>query len=215
MDNQVVCMKSVRKQIKGRVILDNVSFAANEGETYAIVGRNASGKSMFLKAMCGLISVDAGIIRVFGDDICSGKFPRNTGILIEHPGFLPQYSGYKNLKLLAEIQNTISPKRISEAMELVGLDSSDARPYRKYSLGMRQKLGLAQALMENPRLLILDEPMNNLDAESIDHMREVLHGLSKDGVTMIIATHLPEDVQMLCTVTYSINNGLLKKEGEK
>ena len=165
--------------------------------------------------MCGLISVDAGIIRVFGDDICSGKFPRNTGILIEHPGFLPQYSGYKNLKLLAEIQNTISPKRISEAMELVGLDSSDARPYRKYSLGMRQKLGLAQALMENPRLLILDEPMNNLDAESIDHMREVLHGLSKDGVTMIIATHLPEDVQMLCTVTYSINNGLLKKEGEK
>lgn len=215
MDNQVVCMKSVRKQIKGRVILDNVSFEANEGETYAIVGRNASGKSMFLKAMCGLISVDAGIIRVFGDDICSGKFPRNTGILIEHPGFLPQYSGYKNLKQLAEIQNTISPKRISEAMELVGLDSSDARPYRKYSLGMRQKLGLAQALMENPRLLILDEPMNNLDAESIDHMREVLHGLSKDGVTMIIATHLPEDVQMLCTVTYSINNGLLKKEGEK
>ena len=215
MDNQVVCMKSVRKQIKGRVILDNVSFEANEGETYAIVGRNASGKSMFLKAMCGLISVDAGIIRVFGDDICSGKFPRNTGILIEHPGFLPQYSGYKNLKLLAEIQNTISPKRISEAMERVGLDSSDARPYRKYSLGMRQKLGLAQALMENPRLLILDEPMNNLDAESIDHMREVLHGLSKDGVTMIIATHLPEDVQMLCTVTYSINNGLLKKEGEK
>ena len=215
MDNQVVCMKSVRKQIKGRVILDNVSFEANEGETYAIVGRNASGKSMFLKAMCGLISVDAGIIRVFGDDICSGKFPRNTGILIEHPGFLPQYSGYKNLKLLAEIQNTTSPKRISDAMELVGLDSSDARPYRKYSLGMRQKLGLAQALMENPRLLILDEPMNNLDAESIDHMREVLHGLSKDGVTMIIATHLPEDVQMLCTVTYSINNGLLKKEGEK
>ena len=215
MVNQVVCMKSVRKQIKGRVILDNVSFEANEGETYAIVGRNASGKSMFLKAMCGLISVDAGIIRVFGDDICSGNFPRNTGILIEHPGFLPQYSGYKNLKLLAEIQNTISPKRISEAMELVGLDSSDARPYRKYSLGMRQKLGLAQALMENPRLLILDEPMNNLDAESIDHMREVLHGLSKDGVTMIIATHLPEDVQMLCTVTYSINNGLLKKEGEK
>ena len=215
MDNHVVCMKSVRKQIKGHVILDNVSFEANEGEAYAIVGRNASGKSMFLKAMCGLISVDAGTIRVFGDDICSGKFPRNTGILIEHPGFLPQYSGYKNLKLLAEIQNTTSPKRISEAMELVGLDSSDARPYRKYSLGMRQKLGLAQALMENPRLLILDEPMNNLDAESIDHMREVLHGLSKDGVTMIIATHLPEDVQMLCTVTYSINNGLLKKEGEK
>lgn len=152
MDNHVVCMKSVRKQIKGHVILDNVSFEANEGEAYAIVGRNASGKSMFLKAMCGLISVDAGTMQVFGDDIRSGKFPKNTGILIEHPGFLPQYSGYKNLKLLAEIQNTISPNRISEAMELVGLDSSDTRPYRKYSLGMRQKLGLAQALMENPKI---------------------------------------------------------------
>ena len=212
MENQVVYMKSVRKQIKDRIILNNISFEANAGETCAIVGRNASGKSMFLKAMCGLINVDAGTIHVFGDDIRSGKFPRNTGILIEHPGFLPQYSGYKNLKLLAEIQNTVTLTRISEVMELVGLARSDSRPYRKYSLGMRHKLGLAQALMENPKLLILDEPMNNLDAESMKHMREVLRGLAKEGVTMIIATHMLEDVQMLCNVTYSINNGILKKE---
>lgn len=213
MSQTIIQVENVNKQIKGNQILNNINLIIQEGESCGIVGQNASGKSMLFKAICGLLRVDSGSIVVCGQNIARGGcFPPNTGVLIEHPGFLPQFSGYKNLKLLAEIQDIIDDKRIFETMECVGLDSKDKRPYRKYSLGMKQKLGIAQALMEHPRLLILDEPMNNLDIESVQRMRTILSDLVSSGITLLITSHNKEDIEVLCTNLYFMDRGVLTKD---
>jgi len=199
------------KIIQKHTILDKVNLAVPVGASIGIVGRNGSGKSMLFKAVCGLILPTSGSIEVWGKKVgTNGKFPQDTGILIESPGFLPQYSGYGNLSMLASIQNKIKRPEIEAAIVQVGLDPTDKRPIRKYSMGMKQRLGIAQALMEKPRLLILDEPMNGLDAKGVIDMRNILQHLrEQNGITLILTSHHKDDIDALCDTVYDMDNGVL------
>lgn len=164
---------------------------------------------MLFKSICGLINITSGEIRVFNKLIANGNFPDDTGIIIENPGFLPQYSGYKNLEILASIRNKINSSDIKNIIKIVGLNPDDKLPVKKYSLGMKQRLGIAQALMESPKLLILDEPMNALDEDGVNDIRKILLNLKKQGVTILIASHNKEDIETLCDSIYTIDNGIL------
>jgi ABC-type multidrug transport system, ATPase component len=175
----VVEIKALTKLINDIPILQNINVNFTSGNIYGLVGKNGSGKSMLFKAICGLINPTEGEIRVFNEVINYGKFPKSTGVIIENPGFLPQYSAFKNLKILASINNIISDDDIKNVISSVGLNPNDNRPVKKFSLGMKQRLGIAQALMEKPRLLILDEPMNALDSEGVKLVRNILLELKK------------------------------------
>ena len=209
---KVVEISNLTKDIKGTKVLNNVSLSLESGKAYGIVGRNGSGKSMLFKAICGLINATEGEIKVFDKPIKNGNFPDSTGIIIENPGFLPQYSAFKNLKILASINNTISDEKINETIALVGLDPNNKKPVRKYSLGMKQRLGIAQALMEEPKLLVLDEPMNGLDSEGVKQIRELLLELKSKSVTILLASHNSEDINEICDYVYNMENGVLSKE---
>ena len=165
-----------------------------------------------MKCICGFVKPTEGTVRVDGKQI--GKdcdFPENVGIIIETPGFIPYYSGYRNLKLLADLNKKIDGDKIKETMKQVGLDPNLKRHVKKYSLGMRQRLGLAQAIMENPDLLILDEPMNGLDKEGVADMRKYLLELKEQGKTILIASHSAEDIEVLCDTVCEMDKGILTK----
>ena len=202
---------NVTKKIGQDVLLSKINLVIPTGRIIGIVGQNGSGKSMLFKAISGLIRTTEGEVRVWGKEIGKhGNFPEDTGFLIERPGFLPHLSGLKNLEILADIQKKIDRTQIKDIMSLVGLDPDLKRSFSKYSLGMKQKLGIAQALMEKPRLLVLDEPMNNLDEESIDRLREILIELNqKEKVTILLTSHDAQDIRMLCSTVYTIKNGIL------
>lgn len=198
--------------IKKTQILQEVSVSFEKGKIHGLIGRNGSGKTMLMKCICGFVKPTNGTItvneKVIGKDC---DFPDNTGIIIETPGFIPYYSGYKNLKLLADLNRKISKDDIRKTMEQVGLDPDLKRHVRKYSLGMRQRLGLAQAIMENPDLLILDEPMNGLDKDGVADMRKYLLDLKGQGKTILIASHSAEDIDVLCDTVYEMDKGRLEK----
>lgn len=167
---------------------------------------------MLMKCICGFVKVTSG--QVIVDNKIIGKdcdFPNNIGVIIETPGFIPYYSGFRNLKLLAKINNKITDDDIKRAMESVGLNPILKRAVGKYSLGMRQRLGLAQAIMENPEILILDEPMNGLDKEGVQDMRKYLIELRKQGKTIILASHSSEDISVLCDTVNEMDKGKIKK----
>ncbi len=205
----VVEIKALTKLINDIPILQNINVNFTSGNIYGLVGKNGSGKSMLFKAICGLINPTEGEIRVFNEVINYGKFPKSTGVIIENPGFLPQYSAFKNLKILASINNIISDDDIKNVISSVGLNPNDNRPVKKFSLGMKQRLGIAQALMEKPRLLILDEPMNALDSEGVKLVRNILLELKKDSVTILLASHNDEDIAELCDYVYKMESGVL------
>lgn len=208
----VIDVKNVSLKIGKTEILKSINISFEKGKIHGLIGRNGSGKTMLLKCICGFIRPTSGIITVDGKQI--GKdadFPENMGIIIETPGFIPYYSGYKNLKLLAGLRNKISKNEIIKSMEQVGLDPNLKRHVRKYSLGMRQRLGLAQAIMENPDILILDEPMNGLDKEGVSDMREYLKLFREQGKTILIASHSAEDISILCDTVYEMDKGALSK----
>ena len=193
-------------------ILKDISVHFDRGKIHGLIGRNGSGKTMLMKCICGFVKPTSGEILVDGKRI--GKdcdFPKNAGIIIETPGFIPYYSGYKNLKLLADLRGKISREDIRKTMEKVGLNPALKRHVRKYSLGMRQRLGLAQAIMENPDLLILDEPMNGLDKDGVADMREYLLALKEQGKTILIASHSAEDIDILCDTVCEMDKGKLEK----
>lgn len=193
-------------------ILKNVSIHFERGKIHGLIGRNGSGKTMLMKCICGFVKPTSGEITVDGKRI--GKdcdFPNNAGIIIETPGFIPYYSGLKNLKLLADLRKKISTDDIRNTMKRVGLDPDLKRHVRKYSLGMRQRLGLAQAIMENPDLLILDEPMNGLDKDGVEDMRKYLLDLKAQGKTILIASHSAEDIDVLCDTVCEMDKGKLEK----
>lgn len=198
--------------IKKTQILKAVSVSFEKGKIHGLIGRNGSGKTMLMKCICGFVKPTNGTItvneKVIGKDC---DFPDNTGIIIETPGFIPYYSGYKNLKLLADLNKKITNDDIRKTMEQVGLDPDLKRHVRKYSLGMRQRLGLAQAIMENPDLLILDEPMNGLDKDGVADMRKYLLDLKGQGKTILIASHSAEDIDVLCDTVYEMDKGRLEK----
>ncbi|EPY2272032.1 ABC transporter ATP-binding protein [Clostridium sporogenes] len=213
MENKVaISITNLSKKVKDRTLLDNINITFSKGEIHGIVGRNGSGKTMLFKAICGLINATKGEIHVFGQIIKNGAFPKDVGVIIENPGFLPQYSGFKNLKFLASINNKISDEDINHYIKLVKLDPLDKRPVKKYSLGMRQRLGIAQALMEKPGLLILDEPMNGLDEEGVKEIRALLLKLKEKSVTILLCSHNSEDIKELCDHIYKMDNGVLTKQ---
>ncbi len=196
--------------LKKTAILTDISVNFERGKIHGLIGRNGSGKTMLMKCICGFVNPTEGMITVAGKQI--GKdcdFPENTGIIIEIPGFIPYYSGYKNLKQLAGLQKKITADEIRSAMRAVGLDPELKRHVRKYSLGMKQRLGLAQAIMEDPALLILDEPMNGLDKDGVSDMRQYLLALKERGKTILIASHSAEDIDALCDTVYEMDKGKL------
>ncbi len=196
--------------IKKVPILVDINTSFERGKIHGLIGRNGSGKTMLMKCICGFVKPTNGTITVDGKRI--GKdcdFPENTGIIIETPGFIPYYSGYKNLKLLADLRKKITADDIRNTMKTVGLDPELKRHVRKYSLGMRQRLGLAQAIMENPELLILDEPMNGLDKDGVRDMRQYMLNLKEKGKTILIASHSAEDIDTLCDTVCEMDKGAL------
>lgn len=205
-------VKSVSLTLQKNEILKYISLCFDKGKIHGLIGRNGSGKAMLMKCICGFVKPTSGEITVSGKRI--GKdcdFPESTGIIIETPGFIPYYSGYKNLKLLADLQGKISKDDIQKTMEQVGLDPNLKRHVRKYSLGMRQRLGLAQAIMENPDLLILDEPMNGLDKDGVADMRKYLLDLKANGKTILIASHSAEDIEILCDTVHEMDKGKIER----
>lgn len=207
----IIVVENVSKKFGDNLVLDNVCVNFEKGKIHGIIGRNGSGKTMLMKCICGFVPVTSGTITVAGKKV--GKdvdVPHNMGIIIETPGFLNSYSGYNNLKFLAWINKKIGKDRIMEVMELVKLDPHNKKHVGKYSLGMRQRLGLAQALMENPDILILDEPMNGLDQSGVDEMRGVLSSLAKGGTTIIMANHNAEDIELLCDTVCEMELGKLR-----
>ena len=207
----VIVVENVSKRFGDNLVLDDVSVSFEKGKIHGIIGRNGSGKTMLMKCICGFVPVTSGTITVEGKRV--GKdidIPHNMGIIIETPGFLNSYSGYNNLKFLAGINKKISKDRIVEIMELVKLDPANKKHVGKYSLGMRQRLGLAQALMESPDILILDEPMNGLDQSGVNEMRDILSSLAKEGTTIIMANHNSEDIELLCDTVCEMELGKIK-----
>lgn len=193
-------------------ILKNINVAFEEGKIHGLIGRNGSGKTMLMKCICGFVHPTEGEISVDGKIV--GKdmdFPKDLGLIIETPGFIPYYSGYKNLKLLAGLNRKIGSEEIKKSMEQVGLDPNLKRHVKKYSLGMRQRLGLAQAIMENPRLLILDEPFNGLDKDGVGEMREYLLSYKEQGKTILICSHSAEDIEVLCDTVHEMDKGVITK----
>ena len=192
-------------------ILKDVSVEFEKGLIHGLIGRNGSGKTMLMKCICGFVKPTAGTIAVDGKTVGRDvDFPRNMGIIIETPGFIPYYSGYRNLKLIAGLNNRIDSNAIKDTMRMVGLDPELKRHVRKYSLGMRQRLGLAQAVMEDPDILILDEPMNGLDKEGVGDMRKYLLELKEKGKTILVASHSAEDIDILCDTVAEMDKGSLK-----
>lgn len=205
-------VKNVDLTLQKNEILKKVSVHFERCKIHGLIGRNGSGKTMLMKCICGFVKPTSGEITVDGKRI--GKdcdFPESTGIIIETPGFIPYYSGLKNLKLLAGLRGKISKDDIRGTMERVGLDPNLKRHVRKYSLGMRQRLGLAQAIMEDPDLLILDEPMNGLDKDGVKDMRQYLLDLKAKGKTIVIASHSAEDIDILCDTVCEMDKGRLEQ----
>ena len=191
-------------------ILDDVSVKAGKGEAVGLIGGNGSGKTMLMKCICGFNTMFTGEITVKGKRIGKDvEFAPDTGFIIETPGFIPYMTGYENLKVLAGIKKIIGKKEIREYMKFVGLDPDNKKSVKKYSLGMRQRLGLAQAIMENPDLLILDEPMSGLDKEGVSDMRGYLKLFREQGKTILIASHSAEDISILCDTVCEMDKGML------
>lgn len=198
----------VNKTIKKAPILRGINLEFTGGKVYGLRGKNGSGKTMLMRAICGLITPDSGIIdidgKILGKDI---SFPESIGVLIENPSFIGNYTGFKNLKVLASIQNRIGDEQIRKALEDIGLDPDDKRTYRKYSLGMKQKLGIAAAVMENPDIIILDEPINALDDVSVEKVHDILEEQKKRGAVIIIACHDKEELDQLSDEIIEISDG--------
>ena len=201
-------IEDLSKQIKGALILDKVSITLASGKIYGLRGKNGSGKTMLMRAMAGLLIPDSGSVIINGKTLHKDiSFPESIGILIENPSFLPQYTGFKNLKLLAGLTGGISDEDIKTALDRVGLDPEDKRTYRKYSLGMKQKLGIANAIMGEPDIIILDEPINALDEESVKKIKKVLLEIRDKGKLIIIACHDREELEYLSDIIYEIKDG--------
>lgn len=208
MADNMIEIENVTKQYGKAVVLDSVSAGFERGKIHGIVGRNGSGKTMLMKAVCGFINVNAGRVSVDGKEIGKDiEMPDDMGIIIETPGFIPMYSGRKNLRLLASVKKKVGVREIEDYMRKVGLEPGDKKPVGKYSMGMRQKLAIVQAVMENPRLLILDEPMNGLDNNSVGVVRSLLKELAEGGTTILLASHNTEDIDELCDTVIHMDSG--------
>lgn len=216
MENNIISIEHLSKKFGNTTVLNDVTISFEKGKIYGIVGRNGSGKTMLMKCICGFVNPTFGKItvsgKVVGKDV---EIPEDIGIIIETPGFVLNYSGYKNLKLLASVRGKITNDEIIDAINTVGLNPESKKHVGKYSLGMRQRLGIAQAIMEKPKILILDEPMNGLDNDGVAHIRDVLLKLKKEKVTIILASHNKEDVEILCDEVCYMDKGQIKDQSSR
>ncbi|MGL5615909.1 MAG: ABC transporter ATP-binding protein [Sarcina sp.] len=202
-------ISNLNKSFKGEKILNDVSFKLESGKIYGLIGKNGSGKSVLLKIICGLIKQDKGIVKIKGKVLAEGKFADELGVLLDMPGILPQYTAFENLKIIASINNKIKDQEIKKWLNKVGLDGASKKKVKDYSLGMKQKVGIAQALMENPDIILLDEPTNALDSKSVELIRGILTQLRNEGKTIILTSHNSDDINLLCDKIFEIDGGEL------
>lgn len=209
-------LKNITKKFKNNEILKNINLEFNSGKIYGFVGRNGSGKTVLLKIICGFYKPNSGEVLYNGKNINTElEFPPSTRTLIENPKFLPMLTGYQNLELLANIQKKIGKKEIEEALRKVNLYDEKEKKYHKYSLGMKQKLGIAQVLMENPEVIILDEPFNGIEQDSVEKIRKILLEEKKKGKIILLATHIKDDIDILCDEIYTVDDCKVKGIKEK
>lgn len=208
----VIEINDISLNIKGHEILSRVNMSMTEGNIYGLVGSNGSGKTMLMKCICGFVRPTSGAIIVHGEMIGGDvDYIKDAGVIIETPGFIMYYSGLKNLKILSEISGKSDVAEIREAMEICGLNPDLKLPVKKYSLGMRQRLGIAQAIMEDPSILILDEPMNGLDKDGVETIRKLLIKMRDEGKLILLASHNREDIDILCDEVYEVERGMVAK----
>lgn len=207
--------ENISKKIKKNIILNNISLYLTGGNVYGFVGRNGSGKTMLFRALSGLIKIDEGKIYYNGENIFSkNSVLPDIGMIIENTGMYLEYSGFKNLDILAGINKKIGKKEIIESLERVGLDPRDKRAVRKYSLGMKQRLAIAQAIMEKPKVIMLDEPTNGLDQEGVNLIRKVIAEEKYRGAIILLASHNSEDIRVLSDKIYRMDMGKISLERE-
>jgi ABC-2 type transport system ATP-binding protein len=203
-------VSNLTKSISKKTVLEDINFKFESGKIYGLRGKNGSGKTMLMRAICGLINPTKGNVDINGEIL--GKdisFPKSVGVLIENPGFIANYSGYKNLKVLASIKDEIDDKKIIETLSLINLDPYDKKKFKQYSLGMKQKLGIAAAIMEDPEIIILDEPINALDENSVKVVKEILYDRRDKGVLIIVSCHDKEELEYLSDEVLLIEEGKL------
>lgn len=204
-------VENLCKKIKDRVILDNINLNLESGNVYGFVGRNGSGKTMLFRAVSGLINIDSGKVMLDEKELHKDmQVLPDMGIILENAGLYSEFTGRKNLQILAGIRKKITPEEVDKAIERVGLDPDDKRTYRKYSLGMKQRIVLAQAIMEHPSILFLDEPTNALDEDGVNRIRRIVAEEKERGSIVLLASHNKEDIEMLADKVYYMVDGRIR-----
>ncbi|GLB46343.1 ABC transporter ATP-binding protein [Philodulcilactobacillus myokoensis] len=204
---QSMNIQNLNFKINHQMLFHHLSLKTDYGSIVGIIGPNGIGKSMLFKIISGLIIPQSGSIIINGKSLKNGQFANDLGALIEEPGFIPRLSGFDNLDMLASIKNIINKDKINQALKKVGLWKDRKKKVKNYSLGMKKKLGIAQSIMENPKVIILDEPMNALDEESVNNIRKILLKLANvNHSTILIASHNMHDINLLCDKVYKINH---------
>jgi len=211
----MIQLQNVTKRIKENTVLDNVSYTFKSGFVYGLYGQNGSGKTMLLRAISGLINLDSGSIFIDGEKLHDKiEFPPETGIVIENMELLPECSAKRNLQMLAKIKNIADEKDIIFSLERVGLDPDSDKKVKKFSLGMKQRLNIAQAIFENQKIILLDEPTNALDEDAVQLIYKIIREEKSRGATIIVATHYKEDLKEVCDVILKIAEGKIVEENE-
>lgn len=211
----MIQLQNVTKRIKENTVLDNVSYTFKSGFVYGLYGQNGSGKTMLLRAISGLINLDSGSIFIDGEKLHDKiEFPPETGIVIENMELLPECSAKRNLQMLAKIKNIADEKDIIFSLERVGLDPDSDKKVKKFSLGMKQRLNIAQAIFENQKIILLDEPTNALDEEAVQLIYKIIREEKSRGATIIVATHHKEDLKEVCDVILKFAEGKIVEENE-
>ena len=211
----MIQLQNVTKRIKENTVLDNVSYTFKSGFVYGLYGQNGSGKNMLLRAISGLINLDSGSIFIDGEKLHDKiEFPPETGIVIENMELLPECSAKRNLQMLAKIKNIADEKDIIFSLERVGLDPDSDKKVKKFSLGMKQRLNIAQAIFENQKIILLDEPTNALDEDAVQLIYKIIREEKSRGATIIVATHHKEDLKEVCDVILKIAEGKIVEENE-
>ncbi|WP_296143129.1 ABC transporter ATP-binding protein [uncultured Anaerococcus sp.] len=198
------------KYISGKLILDDINLNLKDGSVYGFIGRNGSGKTMLFRAICGLITIDKGEIIINGNKTSDNEITQNIGLLLENPSFLNGLSAYDNLKMIASIRSVVDDSRIDDVIDIVGLSQARDKKYEQFSLGMKQRLAIANVIMENPNILIFDEPTNAIDEQGVIVLKEIIKNEKNNGKLILIASHEREIIEELCDEVYYMSEGKLK-----
>ena len=205
----MIKISGLNKTISANTILNDINLELKDGKVYGFIGRNGSGKTMLFRSICGLITIDSGSIEIDGELISKNKVTQDVGLLLENPSFLNELSGFDNLRSIAAIRNIVDDSRIYEILEIVGLKDAQDKKYEQYSLGMKQRLAIANVIMEHPKILIFDEPTNAIDEEGIEVLKKIIIEEKEKGNTVLLASHEKEIIDELCDQTFHMKNGVI------